>query len=39
MLHSEDVLGETVAKKIDEFIGHEQPIDNVTDFTPRTKKC
>ena len=38
VLHSEDVLGETVAKKIDEFIGHEQPIDNVTDFTPRTKK-
>ena len=38
VLHSEDVLGETVVKKIDEFIGHEQPIDNVTDFTPRTKK-
>ena len=38
VLHSEDVLGETIAKKIDEFIGHEQPIDNVIDFTPRTKK-
>ena len=38
VLHSEDVLGEIIAKKIDEFIGHEQPIDNVIDFTPRTKK-
>ena len=38
VLHNQDITSEEIAKKIEELIGKEGPIDEVIDFTPRTKK-
>ena len=38
VLHNQDITSEEIAKKIEELIGKEGPIEEVIDFTPRTKK-
>ncbi len=38
VLQKQNVIAENILNKIQEFIGEEQPIEEVIDFTPRTKR-
>ena len=38
VLENQDVIADDILNKIEELIGSEEPIENVIDFTPRTKR-
>ena len=38
VLQNQEVTEEDVLQKIENLIGHEEPIDEITDFTPRSKR-
>ena len=38
VLQNQDITEEDIFEKIEELIGHEPPITQVIDFTPRTKR-
>ncbi len=38
VLQNQNITSEDILLKIEELIGHEEPIDQVIDFTPRTKR-
>ena len=38
VLENQDVIADDIINKIEELIGSEEPIENVIDFTPRTKR-
>ena len=38
VLENQDVTAEDILNKIEELVGRDNPIDNIIDFTPRTKR-
>ncbi len=38
VLENQDVTAEDILNKIEELIGRDEPIENIVDFTPRTKR-
>ena len=38
VLQMQDIQAEDILNKIEELIGHEKPVDEIIDFTPRTKR-
>ena len=38
VLQNQEITSEKVLEKIEEFVGKEEPVDEIIDFTPRTKR-